>query len=121
MPDSNNFSPVITGNLSAVIANGASLSGAVDLSGTVIVGYIMPSSWTNADITFQASINGTNFFDLYDQLGNEIKHKAGAGNYIAFPPAEFASVRFLKIRSGAAASAVTQGAERQIRLVTRAV
>jgi hypothetical protein len=121
MPDASSYSPVIAGNLTATIANAASLSDAIDISGTTLVGYIIPSSWTAADITFTASVDGTNFYNVYDQFGNEIKHTVSTSRYVTLPPSDFASIRFIKLRSGTSSSAITQGAERLIKLVTRAV
>jgi len=121
MPDSYSFSPVITSNLSTTIANGASLSGAVDISGTTLVAYIMPSSWTAADITFEVSADGVNFYNLYDQFDNEVINHVDASRFVAVIPSEFASIRYIKFRSGTSSSAVNQGAERSITLITRAV
>ena len=121
MPDSFAYTPVITSNLSATIANAASLSNATDISGTSLVGYIMPAAWTSADITLQASVDGTNFYDLYDEFGNEITHNVDASRFIALAPSDLVSVRHIKFRSGTSAAATNQGAERVITLVTRAV
>lgn len=121
MPDSSQYPAVISSNLTVTIANGASISGAADLSGTSFVGYVMPSSWTAADITLQGSVDGNNFFNLYDQFGNEVRHVSAASRFIALNPAELACVRHLKLRSGTSSSAVNQGAERIITLVTRAI
>lgn len=121
MPDSNAYPPVITNNLNATIASSASLSSPADLSGTTLCGYIMPASWTSADITFQASIDGSTYYDLHDNFGNEVNHSVAAGKFITLNPADFACVRYLKIRSGTSAAAVNQAAERIINLITRSV
>ena len=121
MPNSSQYQSIITSNLVHTIANGASLSDALDLSGTSLVGYIMPASWTTANLTFQGSVDGTNFFNLYDKFGNEITHIVAASQFIAVNPADLTCVRYLKLRSGTSASSVNQGAQRQVTLVTRAV
>lgn len=121
MPNSNQYTPLITSDLTATIASSASLSDAIDVSGTTICGYIMPASWTSADITFQASVDGTNFFDLYDQYGIEVKHSAAASHFVQLTPADMASIRFVKFRSGTSGSAVSQASQRVITLVTRAI
>ena len=121
MPNSNNYPAVITSDLTATIASSASLSGVVDLSGTTVVAIVMPSSWDAADISLQASVDGTNFFDVYDQYGNEVNIPADADNFITLSPAAFASIQFMKIRSGSSASAVVQSASRDITIVTRFV
>lgn len=121
MPNSNQYISAITGDLFVTIANGASLSDSIDLSGTTLCGYIMPASWTTADITFQASIDGTNFFDLYDQYGTEVKHTVSTNRFIALLPSDNTSIRYIKFRSGISSGSVSQGAQRQITLVTRAI
>lgn len=121
MPNSNQYPSVITNDLSATIASSGSLSGAVDLRGTTLSGYIMPSAWTTADLTFQGSVDGTNFSALYDSFGNEINHPVAASRFVALNPADFAGIRYLKIRSGTTGTPVNQAAERIITLVTRAV
>lgn len=121
MSDSTQYQSLITSNLEATIASSGSLSDVIDVRGTTLTGYIMPSAWTAADVTFQGSVDGTNFFNLHDQFGNEIKHVVDASRFIALNPSDLASVRFFKIRSGTSAAAVNQAAERKITIVTRSI
>jgi len=113
--------PVISQALetrTVTIANGASLSDAVDLGGRKLVAIDMPASWTAASLTFQASVDGTTFDDLYDGA-TERSLTVAASRYLAFNIADWVSVRFLKVRSGTAASAVNQGGDRVITLVVQ--
>lgn len=51
-----------------VIAAGQSLSGPIDPLAKTMRGIIFPPAWTSTVstvLTFQASIDGTNFFDIY--------------------------------------------------------
>jgi hypothetical protein len=121
MPNAKNYPPVITCDLTATIAASASLSGVVDLKGTTIVGYVLPSAWTAADITLSASVDGTNFFDVYNQYGVEIKHTVAASRYVVLTASDLASFRYFKFRSGTTGTPVTQAAERIITIVARAV
>ena len=121
MTQSTNYPPVLTSNLTATIANAASLSGIIDLSGTALCGYFIPASWTAADVTFAVSVDGTNFSDLYDLFGNEVVHTVAANRFVALLPSEMASIRYLKIRSGTTGTPVNQDAKRIITLVTRVV
>jgi hypothetical protein len=121
MSNANQYPSLITSDLTATIANGASLSGAIDLRGTTLVGYIMPASWTAADITFRGSVDGTNFFDLYNQFGIEIKHTVAASRFIALIASDLASIRYIKVRSGTTGTPVNQGAERILTLIARVV
>ena len=100
------------------IANGASLSGAVDLGGRKLVGIIMPDTWTAAGLTFQGSIDGTNFFNVYDGSSERTVNVA-ASYYSALALSDWVGFRWIKIRSGTAASAVNQAAERVLTLVVQ--
>ena len=121
MPNSNQYPSVITSDLTTTIASSASLSGSADLGGTTLSGYIMPAAWTAADLTFQGSVDGANFSDIYDSFGNEVSHSVAASRFVALNPADFAGIRYLKIRSGTTGAPVNQAAERIVTLVTRAV
>lgn len=103
------------------IANGASLSGTLDLAGLTLIGIIMPSAWTAADITVQASLNNTDFFNVFDVFGSELVIKADASRYIPLTPSDFISFRYVKLRSGTSGTVVNQGASRTLTLVYRAV
>lgn len=105
----------------ATIANGASLSGAVDLTGCVPVGIIMPGDWTAADLTFQGAdpLDDTTYYNVYDRYGVEVTVDAAEDRHITLDPAEWVSLRRLKVRSGTSGSAVNQGAERVIKIVCR--
>ena len=110
--------------VNATIANGASLSGVVDIGeGKTLCAIDMPADWTAANLTFQASTASDGTFDnLYDQYGTEKTVTADEDRYIALDdPAFWLGVRYIKVRSGTAASAVNQGAERVITLVTKPV
>ena len=104
--------------LTATIENGGSLSGAVDLGGRKLVAIDMPSSWTAASLTFQASPDGVTYDDLYDSA-TERSVTAAASRYLAFNIADWVSVRFLKIRSGTAGTPINQAAARTLTLVVQ--
>lgn len=105
------------------IANGTSLSGALDLSisGGPPVGIQMPAAWTAANLTFQVSHDGTTYQNFQDAAGTEIVAVAAASVFIALDPTIWFGVRFLKARSGTAGIPVNQGAERLLQLVFLAV
>lgn len=101
------------------IASGASQSGVVDLIGFLLAGIQMPTTWTAADITFLASLDGVTYQPVYNTDGDEYtiaSAAAQASRFIAIDPRDFAGVRYLKIRSGTAAAAVNQGADRTLGL-----
>lgn len=104
-----------------VIANGASLSGAVDLRGLYVIRLSMPAGWTAAGITFALSDDGSTFNPLCDADGNEITLTVAASKHIALDPADLVGDCWLKIRSGTSAAAVNQGAERTVVLKVREI
>lgn len=102
------------GYKNATIANGQSLSGAVDLLASRPAFVITPDTLTDGDMTFQASYDGVNFFDLYDKDG-EVKIPAAVvdvNRAISLDLSTFFSLRYLKIRTGTAAVPVVQTAQR---------
>lgn len=108
-------------NTTATIANGASLSGAVNLGGNVLAGLIMPAAWTTADITFAVAKNNTDTpVPLFDDQGNEVKvtsPAASRGIALDSIAGSIAPWPYIYIRSGTSATAVNQAAERVITLV----
>lgn len=120
----------------ATIANGASLSGAVDLfsSGTkedfdpTLAGIEMPAAWTSAKISFQVSTDGTTYGSLFKIDGSTeytidvSGYTAASSSVVRSVPVEpqlFLGWRYVKIRSGEAASPVNQGAARSLILIVR--
>lgn len=107
--------------LQSTIANGQSLSNAVDIGNKTLLGIVIPSSWTAANLTFQVSTDGITYNDVYDNLGTEKNVTAAASRYIIIDPVDFIGAKYIKVRSGTAASAVNQGAERIVKLITKVV
>lgn len=107
--------------ITATIANGASLSGAICLGAGTLCAIQMSAAWTAADITFQVSDDqGTTWYDLRDDAGVEVKITSPTAAYRLEPDASaFKSAVFLKIRSGTSASPVNQGAARTLTVVAR--
>lgn len=100
----------------AAILNGASQSGIVDCSWGMIAAIHIPDSWTAANITFLVAESADGDFSAaYDSDGNELTVTVGgADRTILIAPQAFAGARFLKLRSGTAAAAVNQGADRTL-------
>ena len=102
-----------------VIASGASLSGAVDLGGRKLAAIVMPSGWDAAGMTFQASPDGVTYYNVYDGA-TERGLTVAADYYSALNVSSgWVGIRWLKIRSGTAGSAVNQTAERTLTLVVQ--
>jgi hypothetical protein len=98
-------------NKVATIGAGASLSNQFYVGAGEVCGILMPAAWTAAVITFRGSVDGVNFYDLYDQSGVEVAITVAAATIVS----EIANVRdmsrgllFMKVRSGTSAVPVNQ-------------
>lgn len=121
MPNTNEFQPLLAFDKDVTISQSQVLSDAVDISGASLVGVKTPATWTTANLTLQASTDNTSFLDMYDGDGNEVTVTAGADRYINLNPADFASLRFIKLRSGTSGSTVSQTGNRTLTLICRPV
>jgi len=111
--------------LSATIANGQSLSGAVNLYGARIAGLIFPAAWTLTGsgqfVSFEVSIDAATFYPLLDSAGNVVTVGVTVGAAVG-PSPGFSTLASpwlaIKVRSGLPADPVAQGAERVIQVVS---
>jgi len=102
------------------IAAGASLSGSSgDTKGRSVAGIITDAAWDTQAVTFQVSIDGTNYFNLYN-AGTEYSLAAVvASSAHAVNPDVFAPFRYVKVRSGTAGLAANQVDASTVTLVLR--
>ncbi len=104
------------------IANTQSLSPAVPLGNTLPAAITVPASanWTNANVTFQVSLDGDATYSDFYKGGVEyvVVIPTGRTNPSTEPlnPADFAGVTHLKVRSGTGAVPVPQGGNRDIQI-----
>lgn len=100
------------------IAFSASLSGELNAEGLCLSGVIMPSEWTTANLTFQASnASGGTYRSVYDNGGTEVNITASAARTIVFTAADkeaLEPLQYLKFRSGTAGTAVRQSGDRTL-------
>jgi hypothetical protein len=108
-------------NQVAEIAAGQALSGAVPLGEKTLVGVLVPANWSAASLTFQASIDDVNYFELVDGSGNPMSFTVAAGQIIAVDPATWRGVTSVKVRSGTSAAPVNQAVAVSLTLITRTV
>lgn len=101
----------------ATIATGASLSDALEIDGSAVVGVVMPATWTAANLTLQASADDSTFNNVYDELGTEKTIVASTSRYIPLNPADFLGMNSIKVRSGTSGTAVNQAAARSVVVV----
>ena len=103
--------------LTATIASGGTVSTAVDLQGLTAVGIVIPSAWTTATVTVNVSLDdGATWATAADALGMVYTIQATAGVQHPIDPSD--SVGWLRIRL---VSSAAQAADRQIKVVARAV
>lgn len=109
----------------ATIANGAALSGAINLTkintayDLRLFGIQMPAEWTTANLTFQVSLDGTTYTNMYLDDGTEYQASVAASSFVVVPIDKFCGVPFLKIRSGTSGTPVNQAADRFLTLALR--
>ena len=100
------------------ISGGTSLSPAMAMNNSFVSGIIIPATWSAADLTFQVSFDGTNFYDLYDGTdGTEVVIKGIAGKALRVAPVDFMGYTYLKVRSGTGATPVNQTGDKLITVV----
>lgn len=107
---------------SVTIASGTAVSGAAQVNGQMIDGLILPAAWTAADITFQVSLDGITYSDLFDGYGNQVAIAAVASRAIALPIGLLRAWDYVKLRSaavGVPATPENQAADRAIVVVSR--
>jgi len=111
------FQPICTSlisRLTATIANGASLSDALTLNGSKVAVIEMPAAWTAAPLTFQASMDGSNYFNVYDDSGDEVYVIVDINRRVYITIDALSQQKYIKLRSGTAVTAVNQGDQRLI-------
>ena len=103
----------------ATIANGQSLSGAIDLGATRLFAIGMdPTAWTAAALTFKASLDGTNYFDLVDSTGAALSWAVAAQQIVLNAnAAQWLGIRYIKVQSGTTGTPVAQGAARTLTVI----
>lgn len=121
MPAAGSISDPHDGTLTTTILSGTSLSPAVDLGGMTLGVIEVPASFEGASLTFQVSADGTTFFNLFKSDGTEYSVTVAASRAYELPIADFADIRYIKIRSGTSGAPTNTGADRVLGLIARAV
>lgn len=122
--------PAYAQERSFTIANGASVSGAVDMQACTAARILInptgasSAAWTAANLTFLGSEDGVVYGNVHDEFGTEATVVVPTGadaamKMIVVTPASWWSWRWLKIRSGTSSSAVNQLAARTIKVICR--
>ena len=102
------------------IPSGDDISDAVDIGSKELVGISMPDGWTEASITFAATVDDTNFLSLNDAAGSEVAVLLPlADKHIALSFAGIKGLSKIRLRSGTVSTPVNQGADRVITLILK--
>jgi len=102
------------------VSTGATgLSDATPLSGQQLCSIQISSDWTDSALTFQGTLDGVNYYNVYTSTGGEVTYgsTAAGGNQsrvLIFDPWFWSGFRGIKIRSGTAAAPVAQAAVRNV-------
>ena len=111
----------IVGQVGATIPNGQAVSNAINLGGSQIAAILMPAAWTGADLTFEASIDGsTGWAQVWDDANGEVLIAAATtaarvGDWLVPSVAIMQKLRglnWIRLVSGNTAANVNQGAAR---------
>lgn len=95
--------PQPTKSINVFIAASTALSEPVDLGTCVPVAFVVPTISPAANFSFQSSVTGTSYTDVYDSYDTLITVATGpgtTGRTIAVPPGDWYYARYLKIRRG---------------------
>ena len=98
------------------IANGATVSNAIDLGEMAIVGIQTPAALTSTAFTFQASSDNVTYAAVYKVDGTQYTMTVSTSRYHVVPPADLAGIRWLKVVGGSA-----EGGDRVITVLARHV
>lgn len=105
--------------LTATIANGAALSDAVTVTDKYIRAILIPALWDAAPLTFQGSIDGTNFYDVCNGGSEYALLATSAGQFLILDkPTLLTGFTKIKVRSGTSSSPVNQSADRSVGVAT---
>jgi len=114
--DQKNFTQDMIENTDLTVLISTAITNALDLRGKVLVGLIMPATLTSTTITFTGSQDNVTFLAMTNTSGTALSATVAASKHVCIVPADFASVRYLKLAMG-----TTEVAARTITAVMRSV
>ncbi len=113
----NRARPSYRADCSVEIANGASVSDLINLTGHVLSAVQVSSSWTTAVLGFKASIDGSTavMYDVKNSNGDFLTFQTSASQILVFDPATLIGLQKIQLVSCTTAGvAVNQGALRSL-------
>lgn len=105
IPLTSGYQGLMNSGLSVGIANGQTVSEAINCGGMALTGIKFPAAFTGTAVTFQMcdTIDGT-YVPVYNAAG-AVSYTIAQGRYYAIDPKDFQGIKFLKIVSGSAEGA----------------
>ncbi len=94
--------------LSVTIANGESLSSAINLGGMFPAKIAVPAEFDGTAMTFQGSVDDATFYNLYDTTGTEVSYTVAASRLVTPVMGDFYGLSSIKIRAGTSGAATNQ-------------
>lgn len=88
-----------TVSITATIATGTAGTGSIALGSCFPTAVLMPTTWTAASVLVKASLDGTNFYPVYDQYGTMLILTAADSRWIVFNPPDTWGFRYMQLRS----------------------
>lgn len=108
MVQSTQFQPIVTHNLTATIADAATESDAIDLSGTTLTAIAFPASFEGAALTLKAAENhGATYVDVYESNGLALTITGSAAQIVTIEPAKLAGLQYIKLVADTAQTGAT--------------
>ena len=88
----------------------------VQTEGMLLCGVQFPAAMTGSALSFDFSIDGTNWYDVVETDGTAVTYTVTAGDVVRVDPSgwAFASIGFIRVTSGS-----TEAADRSIKLIFR--
>lgn len=112
---SENYSPNLNFDKPVTIGDGETISSAVDIFGTSVVGVIVPAGFAGTEITFLAATTESgNYYAVKNSSDSAVTLTCQADAYYVFYPSDLAGVRYLKLVAG-----TTQTEDVILTLITR--
>lgn len=109
-----------------IAPNISSVTGEIDLESFTLMAIEMPATWTGTTLTFQSKGekvegNPDGWKDVYDDEGSEVTVTVAQNRIIGINAAalKLGALRYIRIRSGTAASPTQQNALKTLRLILK--
>ncbi len=98
------------------VSEDASNSTSVNTDNMLLAGIVFPSAFTGSTITFDYSVDGSNWVDVFETDGTEVSYTVSADNVVRVDPSgwAFSSNGYLRVTSSG-----TEAADRKIKLIFR--